>query len=139
MAWSREIRLPFLDYRLVELLIAAPVNYKLTRGWAKYALRAAMTDLLPSQIVWRKDKQGFSNPEEEWMKTTLKELILRDYLHPGARIFQEGLLARETILADYAALCAQKPHSGSVWGKDIFKAIALETWLDGFSEFIEFQ
>jgi asparagine synthase (glutamine-hydrolysing) len=137
MAWSREIRLPFLDHRLIEMLISAPAEYKLAKGWSKYALRSAVVDLLPPEITWRKDKQGFSNPEGVWMKTTLKETILRDFLHPEARIFRLGLLDREAVLNEYERYCAQKPQQGRVWSKDIFQVIALEVWLECFSEFIE--
>jgi asparagine synthase (glutamine-hydrolysing) len=137
MAWSREIRLPFLDHRLIEMLISAPAEYKLAKGWSKYALRSAVVDLLPPEITWRKDKQGFSNPEGVWMKTTLKEIILRDFLHPEARIFRLGLLDREAVLNEYERYCAQKPQQGRVWSKDIFQVIALEVWLGCFSEFIE--
>ena len=137
MAWSREIRLPFLDHRLIEMLVPAPADYKLAKGWSKYALRSAVVDLLPPEITWRKDKQGFSSPEGVWMKTTLKETILRDFLHPEANIFRLGLLDRDGVLDEYERYCAQKTQRGSVWSKDIFQAIALEAWLVCFSEFIE--
>ena len=137
MAWSREIRLPFLDHRLIEMLVPAPAEYKLAKGWSKYALRSAVKDFLPPEITWRKDKQGFSNSEEVWMKTTLKETILRDFLYPGARVFRFGLLGREAVLKEYERYCAQKPQEGRVWSKDIFQVIALEVWLECFSEFIE--
>ena len=137
MAWSREIRLPFLDHRLIEMLVPAPAEYKLAKGWSKYALRSAVVDLLPPEITWRKDKRGFSNPEGVWMKTTLKETILRDFFHPEANIFRLGLLDRDGVLDEYERYCAQKTQRGSVWSKDIFQAIALEAWLECFSEFIE--
>ena len=64
MAWSREIPVPFLDHRLIEMLVPAPSEYKLAKGWSKNALRSSVVDLLPPEITWRKDKQGFSCSEE---------------------------------------------------------------------------
>ncbi len=73
MAASREIRLPFLDPRLMDLLMRAPDSFKLRNGWTKYAFRKAMEALLPHEISWRRDKKGFSNPEGEWLKHELRE------------------------------------------------------------------
>ena len=137
MAWSREIRLPFLDHRLIEMLVPAPAEYKIAKGWSKFALRSAVVDLLPPEITWRKDKQGFSCSEELWLKDALKQTILRDFFHPEARIFRLGLLDRVALLDQYERFCAQKLNGGDVWSKDIFQAIALEVWLECFSEFIE--
>lgn len=137
MAWSREIRLPFLDHRLIEMLVPAPAEYKIAKGWSKFALRSAVVDLLPPEITWRKDKQGFSCSEELWLKDALKQTILRDFFHPEARIFRLGLLDRVALLDQYERFCAQKLNGGDVWSKDIFQAIALEMWLECFSEFIE--
>ena len=68
MAMCREIRLPFLDSRLIDLMLRAPDEYKLRGGWTKYCLREAMRPFLPPQIAWRKDKKGFSNPQGEWLQ-----------------------------------------------------------------------
>jgi asparagine synthase (glutamine-hydrolysing) len=42
MAFDRELRLPFLDYRLVSLLAPLPPEYKLHQGWTKWIFRKAM-------------------------------------------------------------------------------------------------
>ena len=137
MAWSREIRLPFLDHRMIEMLVPAPAEYKLAKGWSKIALRVAVNDFLPPEITWRKDKQGFSCSEELWLKDALKQTILRDFFHPEARIFRLGLLDRVALLDQYERFCAQKLNGGDVWSKEVFQAISLEVWLECFSEFIE--
>ena len=76
MANSVESRLPFLDFRLVEFLASVPVTYKIHNGWTKYLSRIAMSDLLPDEIVWRKDKMGWPQPDEIWLKGELKEWVL---------------------------------------------------------------
>ena len=83
MAMSREIRLPFLDSRLIDLALRAPDSYKLRRGWTKYAFRTAMQRFLPPQVTWRKDKKGFSNPQGEWLKHELRQPV-EDAFRPRA-------------------------------------------------------
>jgi asparagine synthase (glutamine-hydrolysing) len=67
MAFGVETRLPFLDYRLVECSVAMPPVHKIHNGWMKWALREAMSDLLPPDIAWRPDKIGFDAPTELWL------------------------------------------------------------------------
>lgn len=128
MAWSREVRVPFLDYRLVELLINLPINMKLNRGWTKYIFRKALEPYLPKAVIWRKDKQGFINPQSEWLKNSLKPNVL-DYFQEGSLIFKYGLVKRDQLLELYGRYCRQKPNRGQVWFKDIFNPLALEIWL----------
>lgn len=62
MAHSVESRTPFLDYRLVQLALALPIELKRHRGETKVALRRAMGSLLPDQVANRRDKIGFATP-----------------------------------------------------------------------------
>lgn len=72
MAFSIESRMPFMDYRLVELLYSIPAEYKLFDGWTKYLARKSAVGLLPDNIVWRKDKKGWPVPEKVWFDGALK-------------------------------------------------------------------
>jgi asparagine synthase (glutamine-hydrolysing) len=67
MAFGVETRLPFLDYRLVELCVGLSMDYKIRDGWTKWVLRRCMTGIVPEAIVWRKDKIGFEAPDAAWM------------------------------------------------------------------------
>ena len=51
---SLEVRVPFCDYRIAEYLYAVPWAYKDYNGKEKGLLRAAMTDFLPQEVLWRK-------------------------------------------------------------------------------------
>ena len=73
MSHGIEIRLPFLDHRLVEFALRIPDSYKIDKGWTKLVLRQAMKDYLPKEISWRKDKQGFLNPQSIWLKKDWKK------------------------------------------------------------------
>lgn len=74
MAHSVETRLPFLDYRCVELAVSLPNQYKIKDGWTKNILRKAVDQLLPKEIVWRKNKFGFAAPEQVWLKAHENEI-----------------------------------------------------------------
>ncbi|NES18713.1 MAG: asparagine synthase (glutamine-hydrolyzing) [Symploca sp. SIO3E6] len=135
MAYSREIRVPFLDYRLLESLIPIPIDMKMNKGWTKYIFRKSMEPYLPTQITWRKDKQGFVNPQGEWLKKDLKKEVI-NYFCEDSLIFTKGLVNRNNLLFKYEAYCKQKGKQGSIWLKEIFNPLALEIWLRKFDTFI---
>jgi asparagine synthetase B (glutamine-hydrolysing) len=72
MAWSREVRQPFLDHRLAELSFALPPEYKLANGETKVVLREAFKGLIPESIRRRQDKLGYQAPLPSWLGGTLR-------------------------------------------------------------------
>ena len=93
MANSLEVRVPFLDHRLVEFAGRLPMNAKRTRGIPKSLLIEALSDLLPEDVV-DQPKRTFTLPWEVWLRGTLGVQIsqdlanlappLRQYLNPRA-------------------------------------------------------
>jgi asparagine synthase (glutamine-hydrolysing) len=73
MAFSREVRLPFLDHRLVEYCFAIPAEQKLDGATTKIVLRNATRGVLPEEIRNRRDKLGFAPPEGIWLRGPLHE------------------------------------------------------------------
>src|SRR5207248_10440277 len=61
MANALELRVPFLDHRLVEFAAQLPANMKLAGGKGKALLRRTMTGVLPDSILNR-PKRGFPVP-----------------------------------------------------------------------------
>lgn len=70
MASALEIRVPFIDYTLVEYVLGVPDKYK-NPTTPKKLLVDALGDLLPAEIVNR-PKMGFTFPWKDWMKNELK-------------------------------------------------------------------
>lgn len=64
MAFSIESRLPFLDYRLFNLMLSVDDSLKLNSGWSKYILRQALDGVLPDSIKNRTDKMGYETPSK---------------------------------------------------------------------------
>ncbi len=75
MAHSLEVRPPFLDHRIVEFAARVPERLKIKGGKLKYLLRSLMKDRLPASVLNRK-KEGFDIPAHDWLRTTLKPLLL---------------------------------------------------------------
>lgn len=113
MAHSLEVRSPFLDHRLVELLARMPPRLKL-RGWEKKAvLRDTVRRYLPPETL-RKAKQGFCLPLREWLRTTLREIV-GDYLETSGSLPPE-LFDRATVrrlLVEHQRGAAD--HSNAIW------------------------
>lgn len=133
MAWAKEIRVPFLDYRLVELLISLPAEMKLREGWTKYIFRKAMEPYLPPEIAWRKDKQGFVNPQSQWLKKELKDKVL-EFFQEESSIFRKGIINRSKLIQQYDLFCQN--NNDTVHYRDIFNPLALEIWLRKFEDYI---
>jgi asparagine synthase (glutamine-hydrolysing) len=74
MAVSLEVRVPFLDPRLVGFVLALPEKWKRGRP-SKRLLLDAFEDILPAQ-VWRRPKQGFALPMDDWMRGPLNDFCL---------------------------------------------------------------
>ena len=73
MAFSREGRLPYLDYDLVDFTITLPDRLLFSDGWQKYILRKAGEPYIPAPVVWRADKVGYAAPLDVWMRGPLKD------------------------------------------------------------------
>lgn len=78
MANSLELRVPFLDYRIVEFAASLPPNLRLKRigrniYLTKPLLRRLMKDRLPRSILTRR-KWGFMNPAAAWVRNELREI-----------------------------------------------------------------
>jgi asparagine synthase (glutamine-hydrolysing) len=63
MAHSIELRVPFLDHRVVEYAASIPSRYKIHGASTKHVLKCALQDMLPKRIIDRR-KMGFPTPLE---------------------------------------------------------------------------
>lgn len=75
MAFSREVRLPFLDHRLVEFLYAIPYDEKMRGTNTKIVMRNAIAGIVPEEIRLRKDKLGYAPPEIAWLRGPLRSWV----------------------------------------------------------------
>jgi asparagine synthase (glutamine-hydrolysing) len=77
MANSLEVRVPFLDHRLVEFVGRLPKNVKFTGDLPKALLVEALSDLLPENVVGQ-SKRTFTLPWEVWLRGPLGVRLSQD-------------------------------------------------------------
>jgi len=70
MAASVELRVPFLDHRLVEAAMELPSAYKINGNEGKFIIKKMAQSFLPDEIVLRK-KMGFPVPTRDWFRGEL--------------------------------------------------------------------
>jgi asparagine synthase (glutamine-hydrolysing) len=126
MAHSLEARVPFLDYRVVELCFALPADELIRAGETKSVLRRAFGDLLPSEVRARRDKVGFVTPEGDWMRGALGELTADVF---ASHSFRE----RGFVDASAARRRLERHRRGEHRaGMELWRALNLELWAREF-------
>lgn len=88
MANGIEIRMPFMDYRIVCFAFSIPWYSKIRKGYTKAIVRDMAKPFVDSRILERKLKIGFNAPCTEWFRGELKEFLLdiihsRDFIECG--------------------------------------------------------
>jgi len=98
MAHSVEVRLPFLDHRLVSLVFHLPDDWKTSGVWNKYILREAMHNRIPESVRSRLDKMGFPVPAKKWFAGPLYDSV-QDLLS-SRELRQRGIYNVKEIRSD---------------------------------------
>ena len=94
MHHSLEIRVPFIDHKLVEFCARIPNSLKIRYGKKKYLLKQIGKSLLPRSVLNHR-KQGFSAPIAAWLKTDLYQETQKSL--GAGRIRSEGLFNPEVV------------------------------------------
>ncbi|MDH5811885.1 MAG: asparagine synthase (glutamine-hydrolyzing) [Candidatus Verstraetearchaeota archaeon] len=118
MATSVELRVPLLDFQLIEFAASLPQSYKV-RGWStKRILKAALKDSVPKEIISRR-KTGFPVPYEKWIHNELKSFVF------------ETLFDRKTCVETYFSIddvrkFIETSYASNINSKGIFCILLLE-------------
>jgi asparagine synthase (glutamine-hydrolysing) len=115
---SLEVRVPFLDHKLVEFVASIPSNYKLNGHQKKYILIQALKGILPNAILHRR-KQGFSIPMANWLRGPLKDVV-QAYLSPS-KLKDVGLFnvrSVHSLLDEHQRLV--RNHETKIWSLLMF-------------------
>ena len=94
MAHSLEVRVPFVDHRLVEA--AYPLADRERIGWGKpkKLLRAMLQSRLPA-AHFSAPKRGFVGPTASWLRNELRPLVTDEL--SGERLARLGIFRPETV------------------------------------------
>lgn len=118
MAHSLEVRLPMIDYQLVEAASRVPSSMKLRGDTEKYVLREAVKDLLPDSVTRRK-KKGFIFPMDDWMRNELKPVILSCLSKDSVK--RRGIFNPDTVASLVADFYKGKQPFFKIWNLALFE------------------
>jgi asparagine synthase (glutamine-hydrolysing) len=120
MATSVELRVPLLDYQVLEFAASLPQHFKVF-GWStKRLLKAALAESVPSEILTRK-KTGFPVPYENWIRNELKDFFTDTITAPGN--FLRSYFEKEQLVKLF-----QMQNQGANRSKELFCLLVLELW-----------
>ena len=125
MANSLEVRVPFLDRRLVEFIESLPPGLKLRGTTGKFLHKKALLKWLPRSDVYRQ-KKGFANPIGRWLRTSMRPLV-DDCLLSGTSMIAshfDPAMVRRIVEAD-----RQGKES---YTRQVYLLLSLELWHRAF-------
>jgi asparagine synthase (glutamine-hydrolysing) len=127
MRHSLEVRVPFLDHRLVEFCATIPPEMRMRWFQKKYLLKKAVKHLLPYEVL-RHRKQGFVGPMTKWLKTDLKGYVLENLSESNLKkheLFQWKTVQR--LLEEH--FLGKEIHDTLIWSLVIF-----QKWYETYCE-----
>lgn len=127
MAFGIEARAPFMDYRLVEFAFSLVSDYKIDASQNKLIVRNYAKNLVPQTILQRKDKMGFTSPQEIWQRQQWKPALDKAF----AEISGKGLfdLDRKALCREYKKYVQGDAQD---WAK-IWRIFCLQHWSQLFA------
>ena len=125
MAVSLEARVPFLDYRLVELAASIPSGQKIRGTNLKVLLKKLAEKYIPHECIYR-PKQGFSLPLDLWLRGPLREQV-NDVLS------RDAVRDRAVFSVDYVEWLKREFYERSrELTMELYHVFLLELWLRMF-------
>ena len=121
MAVALEVRVPFLDYQLVEFALSVKDEYKYPHTQKKL-LVDALGDLLPDNIVNR-PKMGFVLPWKDWLKEDLKDFCEENI----AQFSKRSFVNREAVLLIWNRFLSNDPKI--TWSR-VWHLVVLNNWIN---------
>src|SRR5579864_2951521 len=125
MANGLELRVPFLDHKLVEFAATLPNASKVHGKGGKTLLRSAMRGVLPDRIIDR-PKKGFPIPIESWLRTSLRQFT-RDHL-----LARDSACSRYVDRNETARLIREHEQGSADRSQEIWTLLVFEFWHRNF-------
>ncbi len=121
MANGLEVRVPFLDYEVVNFIFSLPSDFKINKNLRKRVLQDAFKDVLPAQL-YNRPKKGFEVPLLKWFQREMKSLIVDDLLSEKF-ISDQGIFNYSEISKLKTQLFSSNPGDihARIWGLIVFQ------------------
>lgn len=136
-----EIRMPFMDYRLVEFVFSCPYNFKFGNGYTKRLIRDSVSDLMPKEVAFRKSKIGFNSPFIDWLKRDRKHNGLKEWgmdLVSSRDFLECDLVQNPKEIAHIMSQICNGAESSFNIGEKLWCAINPYLWQKALKEAIRF-
>jgi asparagine synthase (glutamine-hydrolysing) len=104
MAHGIEVRMPFMDWRLVTFVMSLPDAMKSANGYGKWIARVALEGRMPERIRMNRRKVGFNSPMPGWLNGPLRPWAETTLARPNAQY--DEVVDRPALLARVRALGA---------------------------------
>jgi asparagine synthase (glutamine-hydrolysing) len=125
MANSVEIRMPFMDHRLVAFAFALPWTSKIRNGFSKSIVRDAVARYIPKEVAYRKTKIGFNSPIVDWMQGPLKSFMLDTI---SSQSFKECQLIDSRLVENKIRQVISNPKSTLSLGTEAWTLLTPYLW-----------
>lgn len=121
MAFSLEVRLPFLDYRIVEFCMALDGKYKIKNQWTKWLLRKSCKSYLPQKVLYRTNKMGFPAPFARWLRESEEKEEMKEIIFS---LGDRGIVSKKAIEEYYRQHISGETDRSPI----LYKFLSLELW-----------
>lgn len=121
MARGLEVRVPFLDYKVVDFVFSLPSEFKINGQIRKRILQDAFRDMLPPQL-YNRPKKGFEVPLLKWFRKEMRSMIMDDLLS-RKQIEEQGIFNYNEIEKLRRRLFSSSPGDihARIWGLIVFQ------------------
>lgn len=127
MAHGVEVRMPFMDWRLVTYALALPATLKADATYSKLVARAAMAGIMPESIRTATRKVGFNSQMPAWLNGSLGDWAVRVLATPHDAF--DALVNRPALATRVAALSASRGWDWTSVGR-LWPYINMKWYLD---------
>jgi len=121
MANGLEVRVPFLDYEVVNFAFSLPVSYKIDGNMRKRIIQDSFRDILPAAL-YNRPKKGFEVPLLKWFKGEMRSLIEEELLSERF-VSEQGIFEYAPIAKLKRQLFSSNPGDvhARIWGLIVFQ------------------
>ena len=124
-----EIRMPFMDYRIVQFAFSIPQTSKVRNGYSKAIIRDAVAPYMDSEVMYRKSKIGFNTPITAWMKGDMREFF-QDILE--SQSFRTSTMINQMDVVLKANKVWNNNEANYIDGEKFWNAIVPYLWEKAF-------
>ena len=124
MAHGLESRVPLLDHPLIEFAATIPADIKFSGGRMKHLLKKTFDDIIPHEVLNRRDKMGFPVPLKEWFGGELRGMVTEIFC--DLRDSHRPYINADAVLANFDQA---GQFSRKAWG-----LLSLELWHQEFHD-----